>query len=142
MRVLLVGCLLAAAACQLPSEPEANRVMTRAALSVATSPSLDLGEDCSAQRQLCKSGQCLATVRAGRPTFVCTVICESDNECPVDFSCSEVAPRARVCVPGPDRVPARATVRLAVARVRPPAVDAGWNPELIEGSRQEVDGGR
>lgn len=126
MRVaVLVGVVATAVGCSIPSsEPEANKIMTRASLVVATAPSAELGEDCSAQRQMCKTGHCLATTLGGRPAFVCTVLCSSDDDCPLDFSCGEIAPRAYACIPSPNHTPRAVLVR-SVVRTPPAGIDAG-----------------
>jgi hypothetical protein len=135
MRVgVLIG-LVAATGCSFQPEPDVNRVTTRAALSTAAAPILELGEDCSAQRNLCKTGQCLATSLAGRPAFICTALCSSDDDCPLEFACGEVAPRAFACVPSTNWVPAKALVRpRSPGRLTVP--DAGW---VV---KEQDDGGR
>lgn len=124
MRIAVFVALLSATGCSFQPEPDVNRVTTRAGLSAASVPSVELGQDCSAQRQLCKTGHCLATVLAGRPAFVCTVLCATDDDCPLDFSCGEVAPRAYACIPSPTHNLRRVVVR-SVKRAVPLELDAG-----------------
>lgn len=125
MRFVVCIGLVTASACTSQSEPDLNRVTTRAGLQAASTPTLDVGESCEAQRNLCKSGHCLATTVSGRPAFICTTLCASDSDCAVDFSCGEVAPRAYACVPPSTWLPTKATARPPPLATAVSPIDAG-----------------
>jgi hypothetical protein len=119
-RTCSLPALLAASLSCAPSEPQNRRaeVFTehRFLKAAVEAPKKQLGEDCFTYgASECQSDLCFHVGADPAKGHVCSKACESDDECPQDWTCRSVypTPGSSFCVPPRDWAP-----RAIIARQR------------------------